>query len=82
MKTVNLDIINFPKYCELDRIKKDSRRFLEYYEKAKGRKPERLPIAIKYSSLFKKAIKADDGLSQRFGVDSEFELLGLPVDFV
>lgn len=82
MTIVNLDIINFPKYCALDKIKSDSRRFVEYYEKAKGRKPDRLPIDIVYSKHWNKAIKANDDLYMRFGDKPEFILFGLPVEFV
>lgn len=80
MTTMNLDTINLPKYCELDRIKKDASRFVDYHTKAKGHAPDRLLIHGKYESLFAKAIKASDDLKRDY-TNCDYQLMGLPVRF-
>lgn len=82
MPTVNLDSTNLPKYCALDKIRADCQRYIDYYVKARGRKPDRLQIDIKYAAQFKKAIRANDDWKVRYGDNPNFELYGLPVEFV
>jgi hypothetical protein len=55
---VDIDGLTLPKASGIDRIKQDFDKFISYWSTAKGGRPDRLILGVKFATPLKKSMRA------------------------